>query len=178
MFKRKINQTTNIPAAGIAPEASHLAVPQQTPTPPQAGINEAGARDARHISIISNDLTILGKDLEIISKGSVQVDGEIRGDIRGIDVTVGKYGKVIGVVSGERVVVDGEVLGKIQAKQVTLRSNARVDGDILHQSLAMELGAIFNGTSKRQTQAPEPIRQERAPEFVKMAQDKREPELA
>ena len=176
MFKRKFEESIGAPPVHTPSEdnetaQAHIAVPRapsahsqttshaKTPTHSE----EDKRQTAQHISIISNDLTILGKDLEIISKGSVQVDGEIRGDIRGIDVTVGEKGRVIGKVTGEHVIVDGEVLGAIDGEEVVLRSHARVDGDINHQLLTIDIGAVFDGSSKRQKYAPAPVGQERAP---------------
>ena len=34
-------------------------------------------------SVISNDLKIIGQGLKIISQGTLQVDGEVEGDVRG-----------------------------------------------------------------------------------------------
>ena len=111
--------------------------------------------ESQHVSIISNDLTILGSDLKIISKGAIRVDGEIQGEIQGVDITVGRKGRVMGLVTASRVTIDGEVSGEIQAGQVTLRSTSHVTGDIHHLSLTIEQGAMFEGGSKRRQEAPE-----------------------
>ena len=111
--------------------------------------------EAQHVSIISNDLTILGSDLKIISQGAIRVDGEIQGEIQGVDVTVGRRGRVAGLVTANRVIIDGEVSGEIQAGHVTLRPTSRVNGDIHHMSLTIDQGAMFEGGSKRRKEAPE-----------------------
>jgi hypothetical protein len=51
--------------------------PPGTPPQPRSGSTEPGK------SVISNDLKILGQDLKIISRGTLQVDGEIEGDVAG-----------------------------------------------------------------------------------------------
>ncbi len=154
MFKRNHStmpksQHTNISQADIASDETQSAMPVEAPAHHRERKDESGQEQGQTISIISNDLTILGKDLKIISKGSVQVDGEILGDISGIDVTVCKDGKVLGEVSGERVVIEGEVSGNIRAEQVMLRPDSHVEGVIHHRSLTIEDGAIFEGRSKR-----------------------------
>jgi cytoskeletal protein CcmA (bactofilin family) len=47
------------------------------------------------------------------------------------------------------VVVNGRVKGPIRGGNVLLKSDAHVDGDIEHQTLAIEKGAYFNGRSVR-----------------------------
>jgi cytoskeletal protein CcmA (bactofilin family) len=43
--------------------------------------------------------------------------------------------------------VDGKVEGPIQGGEIVLKSRAQVVGDIHHQSLVIESGALFNGRS-------------------------------
>ncbi|GAF80157.1 unnamed protein product, partial [marine sediment metagenome] len=47
------------------------------------------------------------------------------------------------------VVVRGRVEGSIRGLRVTLQAQSHVDGDIYHQSLAIEQGAYFEGKSRR-----------------------------
>ena len=49
----------------------------------------------------------------------------------------------------EDIVVRGRVVGSIRGLRVTLQSQAHVEGDIFHQSLAIEQGAYFEGKSRR-----------------------------
>ncbi len=132
-------------------------MPSSMPAAP--AVSAKDSEGAKRLSIISNDLTIMGQDLKIISKSALQVDGEIQGEIRGIDVTVGKLGKVVGTIAAETVTVDGQVMGAIQAVKVTMRTNARVEGDVHHQSLTIEEGAVFDGRSKRHDNSAELVTQ-------------------
>jgi cytoskeletal protein CcmA (bactofilin family) len=106
-------------------------------------------------SIIGNDLTIVGQGLRIISKGTLQVDGDITGDVVGSEVIIGEKGRVTGIVSGESVVVRGEVAGTIRGMRVVLQSGAKVEGDVHHQSLAVEQGAYLDGRVRRPADASE-----------------------
>lgn len=131
------------PATPAAPVATSFSRP-----------NDATA-DAPKISVIGNDLTILGQDITIISKGSLQLDGAIQGSLHGTEIYVGEKGRVDGTIAAERVVIRGTVNGTIRALNVSLQEGARVDGEILHQSLALDAKAHFEGRARRPQNADE-----------------------
>jgi cytoskeletal protein CcmA (bactofilin family) len=97
-------------------------------------------------SVIGPDLTIAGN---LISKGEVQIDGEIQGDIHGTYIIIGEKAKITGGIVAEEVVVRGHVMGSIRGKRVMLQTTSHVEGDVYHQSLAIEQGAFFEGKSRR-----------------------------
>jgi cytoskeletal protein CcmA (bactofilin family) len=97
-------------------------------------------------SIIGEDLTITGN---VTSKGEIQVDGEIQGDINCGSLLLGDKSQVMGGVVAEDIVVRGRVVGSIRGLRVTLQAQSHVEGDIFHQSLAIEQGAYFEGKSRR-----------------------------
>ncbi len=100
-------------------------------------------------SVIGTDLTILGEKITIISQNSLQIDGDVRGDVTGKHVTIGPEGSVTGTVSSEIVEVHGGIRGAIRALSVTLLPTAEVDGEIVHQKLAISEGAQFEGRVRR-----------------------------
>jgi len=106
-------------------------------------------------SVIGNDLKIIGQGLKIISQGTLQVDGEVEGDVGGAEVIIGEQGRVTGTVAAERVIVRGRISGVIRAVTVTLQASSRVEGDIHHLSLAIEQGAEFDGRCRRPADASE-----------------------
>jgi cytoskeletal protein CcmA (bactofilin family) len=118
---------------------------QRRPGPPESG----------NKSVISNDLKIIGQGLKIITQGTLQVDGEVEGDVRGNEIIIGEKGKVTGTVAAERVIVRGKISGVIRGMTVALQSSARVEGDIHHMSLAIEQGAEFDGRCRRPADASE-----------------------
>ena len=124
-------------SAGPAPErpASHPKTP--------ASLSQS---DKLVPTIIGEDLVITGN---VNSKGEIQVDGEIQGDIHCGSLLLGDKSTVTGVVMAEDVVVRGKVIGTIRGLRVTLQAQSHVEGDILHQSLAIEQGAYFEGKSRR-----------------------------
>jgi len=100
-------------------------------------------------SVIGNDLKIIGQGLKIIGRGTLQVDGDIEGDVQASEVLVGEKGRVTGMVAGQQVVVRGTVLGVVCARTVALQSSCHVESDVHHMSLAIEQGAHFHGHSRR-----------------------------
>ena len=137
---------TRNPAAEPVPlkplKPSSNAAPSR-PSQLRSGSAEAGK------SVISNDLKIIGQGLKIISRGTLQVDGEVEGDVGGAEIIIGEQGKVTGTVAAERVIVRGRISGVIRARTVALQASARVEGDIHHMSLAIEQGAEFDGRCRR-----------------------------
>lgn len=97
-------------------------------------------------SIIGPDLTIEGT---VVSGGALQIDGEIRGDVRCVSLVLGEKALVTGGVVAEDVVVEGRVDGSISGHTITLRASSHVEGDIQHQCLTIEQGAFFEGMSRR-----------------------------
>jgi len=116
---------------------------------PQHQQRRSGPSESGKLSVISNDLKIIGQGLKIISQGTLQVDGEVEGDVAGSEIIIGEMGKVTGTVAAERVIVRGKISGVIRGMAVALQASARVEGDIHHMSLAIEQGAEFDGRCRR-----------------------------
>ena len=91
--------------------------------------------DSVGASVIGSDLTIIGN---VVSRGEVQLDGVIQGDLKGNNVVVGEKSKITGGVVANEVVVRGHVQGSIRGNRVMLQSTSRVEGDVFHQALSIE----------------------------------------
>jgi cytoskeletal protein CcmA (bactofilin family) len=104
-------------------------------------------------SILSEDLRISG---DLKTDGDIQLDGIVDGDISTHTLTVGPNATVNGAITGETIKIAGTVNGTITGKVVELTRSARVVGDILHQSLAIEAGAHIEGMCRHV--AAEPVR--------------------
>jgi cytoskeletal protein CcmA (bactofilin family) len=82
-------------------------------------------------------------------QGEIHVEGDVQGDIHGPIVMIGEHGRITGGIVSDMVVVGGQVMGPIRGKKVVLQPSSHVEGDIFHQSLAIEPGAYFEGKSRR-----------------------------
>jgi cytoskeletal protein CcmA (bactofilin family) len=97
-------------------------------------------------SLIAEGTTIDGA---VSGDCQLQVDGIVHGDITVTHLSVGEVGKIEGASKAETVEVRGRVLGSIAAKAVKLLAGCNVEGDISHEQLVIEPGAIFEGRSLR-----------------------------
>lgn len=93
-------------------------------------------------SLLSADICIKG---DVRSSGEIQVDGRIEGDVDADCVVVSEHGTVNGTVAARTVRVLGTVTGAITAGSIRLARTARLTGDIVHDALSIEEGAIFLG---------------------------------
>ncbi len=98
-------------------------------------------------SVLSSDLTIVGN---LKTAGDIQIEGTVEGDIRAHLLTIGEGATVRGECMADDVVVNGRVIGKVRGLKVRLTSTARVEGDIIHKTIAIESGAHFEGSVQRQ----------------------------
>jgi cytoskeletal protein CcmA (bactofilin family) len=96
-------------------------------------------------SIISSALVVVGR---LESAGDIQIDGKVEGDIRGQAVRIGNTAVVKGTVMGELVELAGTLEGKIEARSAVLQRTARMTGDIVHQTLQVDEGSSFSGSSR------------------------------
>jgi cytoskeletal protein CcmA (bactofilin family) len=129
-------------------EPSTVTSPSMSPPnlPNQASRSAARPGERTAPSVIGSDLTIIGN---LISKGEVEVDGEVQGDLHGTHIVVGEKATITGGIVGDEIVVRGHVMGSVRGKKVILQSSSHVEGDIYHQTLAIEQGAFFEGKSRR-----------------------------
>lgn len=142
------------------PKTSPSFAPASAPPVPGASARPLGlarSTERNAPSVIGPDLTIMGN---LVSKGEVQIDGEVQGDIQGTYVVIGERARITGGILAEEIVVRGHVMGSVRGKRVMLQSSSHVEGDIFHQSLAIEQGAFFEGKSRRSedptAEAPKP----------------------
>lgn len=121
-----------------APPQAKKPVPDFTPTTPKSKAMP---------SVISSDLVITGN---LRTTGDVQIEGTVEGDIRAHLLTVGEGATIRGEIIADDVVVNGRVVGRLRGLKVRLTSTARVEGDIIHKTIAIESGAHFEGSVQRQ----------------------------
>ena len=98
------------------------------------------------MSIIGPGMHIVG---DIVTDGTVRVEGRIEGTIRaGKAVVVGKEGEVQGEIFTQDAVIGGTVRGSVTAEsRLELQATCNIQGQIQAraQHLQLEEGARFNG---------------------------------
>ncbi len=102
----------------------------------------AQAASAPRVSTIGPDLRIVG---DLVCKGELHIEGRVEGDIVSKIISVKQGAQIDGSLSAETIVVGGAVIGQIKAPTVTVSGSARVLGDVLHRTLAVEAGAHLEG---------------------------------
>jgi cytoskeletal protein CcmA (bactofilin family) len=115
--------------------------PRRLP-PPSAAAPAAPSSPVR--SVIEAGLCIVG-DLE--SEGDVLVNGQVQGNISCKALIIGPEASVAGGVVADEVVIRGKVKGVVRAGVVRLEATGRIEGDLYHNRLGIEAGAVFEGTS-------------------------------
>lgn len=137
MFTKKPETQSTEPPKSLSP----------SPLPPTAMSRPSPASPSTGVaSVIGTDLHIVGN---LQSKGEIQIEGQVQGDLLASKIVVGPNAKITGGLVADDIVVQGTVQGSIRGMRVTLQSASRVEGDVFHQSLAIEQGAYFEGKSRR-----------------------------
>jgi cytoskeletal protein CcmA (bactofilin family) len=96
-------------------------------------------------SIIAADLKIVGN---LMCGGSVEIEGEIEGNVTCGSATVRKTGAVKGDVTADSIHVDGEINGLVKGKDIVLSESGKVTGVIMYESLSVKDGAYIDGQCK------------------------------
>ncbi len=147
--KSKLNQPggdADKPATPTAPGGAP-ATPPSKPAGLELGAGSQAMKPKVAPSTLSSDLIIKG---DIKTSGDIQIEGEVEGNIHAHLLTVGEGATVRGEVVADDIVVNGRVVGRVRGLKVRLTSTARVEGDIIHKTIAIESGAHFEGAVQRQ----------------------------
>ncbi|MBK7768681.1 MAG: polymer-forming cytoskeletal protein [Sulfuritalea sp.] len=99
-------------------------------------------------SLIGTGTTLVG---DVSFTGGLRVDGEIKGNIRGVDgqpatLVISEHARVEGEISVSHLVVNGTVIGSVHSSDfLELQTRARVTGDVEYSTIEIHLGAIVQG---------------------------------
>ena len=85
----------------------------------------------------------------IETKGSLRIDGKVKGVIRAADdVSVGRNGEIIGELHAKTAKIAGKVEGNVFIDQkLTLQETSSLSGNLSAGKLVIDEGAFFNGNS-------------------------------
>ncbi len=133
------DKSPSLGAPPVAPPPASMGGESPAPTP--------AAKPKPAPSVLSSDLMVKGN---IKTTGDLQIEGVVDGDIRAHLLTVGEGATVKGEIVADDVVVNGRIIGRVRGLKVRLTSTARVEGDIIHKTIAIESGAHFEGSVQRQ----------------------------
>ena len=108
--------------------------------------SDSNSHDNSTSSLLGKGIKIIGK---ISSKGAIQLDGILEGEIKASKLVIEKSAKVVGSVTSEDLVIKGRIIGPVFGKKVRFGSSARVEGDTFHETIAIEDGAYYEGSIRR-----------------------------
>ena len=102
----------------------------------------------------SDEINLIGSGTivngDVICDGDIRVDGKLNGSIKTKGkVVVGSTGLIDGDVECKNAEVSGELKAKITVTELlVLKTQAKLDGDITTNKLAIEPGASFSGSCR------------------------------
>lgn len=96
-------------------------------------------------SIIAADLRIVGN---LVCSGTVEVEGEIEGNVSCNTVTIRRTGCIKGDVTADIIQVDGQVNGLVKGRNVTISETGSITGMIMYEALSVKDGAYIDGQCK------------------------------
>ena len=110
------------------------------------GMLSDNIKQENKISNISENLHITGT---VFSSGKISFNGSIKGTLESKSLYVGESGFIDGKVEADEAVILGRVKGTLKGNKVRLAASSRIEGDTYHQVIAIEDGAIYEGSIKR-----------------------------
>lgn len=125
----------------------NTADPSRAAAPAGRGSSSSrGSSGEASISIVGPGMHIIG---DIVSEGTVRVEGTIQGTLRASKaVVIGKGGEVVGEIFTQDAVIGGRVRGILTSEsRLELQATCDIEGEIRAraQHLHLEEGARFNG---------------------------------
>ena len=107
-----------------------------------AAPTRSGSATGSGRSVFSSDLKVTG---EVSSGGTLEILGEVDGNVSARGLLIGAEGRVSGTVQADTVEVRGHLEGKAATNDFTLRAPAEVAADVTYRTLVIESGATIEG---------------------------------
>ncbi|MFL9927002.1 polymer-forming cytoskeletal protein [Herbaspirillum lusitanum] len=88
---------------------------------------------------------------DVIFKGGLRIDGQIRGNINAEAgqpsvLVISEHARIIGEVRAAHLIVNGEITGDVHsADLLELQPKARITGNVYYKALEMHGGALVSG---------------------------------
>ena len=97
-------------------------------------------------SIIVSDLNISG---DLVSQGSIEIGGNVNGNIKCNNVIIRKESKVKGDIFADNLTINGTVIGTLNADNIFINESADFEGKVNYINLTTEPGANINGVFQK-----------------------------
>ncbi|MBN2892350.1 MAG: polymer-forming cytoskeletal protein [Bacteroidales bacterium] len=99
------------------------------------------------VNMIASSTEFVG---DLITDSDIKFDGKLTGKlITKSKLVLGESGEINGEVHCKSAVVSGKITGKIFVEDIImLQSSSHIEGDVSTSKIAIEPGAILNGTCK------------------------------
>jgi cytoskeletal protein CcmA (bactofilin family) len=95
--------------------------------------------------VIGSDTVVKG---EIVSKGTVRIDGRFEGSLSADCVIIGEGANILGDVTSKTLIAAGRLTGNVHAvESVEIQPKGEVTGDIYTHKLSVAEGGVFEGRS-------------------------------
>jgi cytoskeletal protein CcmA (bactofilin family) len=127
-------------------------------------MHERSRREAhegvRRMAEQGSEVTVVGQGAKlegtVVSAGSLRIDGQVKGQINADgDVMLSPQSQVEADIRAQNVSVAGRFKGNIVVKgKAEIARGGRIDGNVTSKTLVIEEGAIFQGQSIMDQQAP------------------------
>ncbi len=119
----------------------------------KAGVKHMAEQQSQEVTIVGQGAKLEGT---VVSAGSLRIDGQVKGQINADgDVMLSPQSSVEADIRAENVSIAGRFKGSIVVKgKAAIARGGRVDGNITSKTLLVEEGAIFQGQSQMDQQAP------------------------
>lgn len=103
-----------------------------------------GVRGSNELNLFGEGTYVEGK---IESKGSIRIDGKVKGSVITRDtLTLGANGVISGQIEAREAIVGGRIEGDIKAQEkLVLEAKSVLIGNIETKKLVIDEGAVFQG---------------------------------
>ena len=143
------SNVTTLPNAKVKKEKSNIqnsVSPEYFEESEKLPVQSDNIEKESKISNVSENLHITGT---VFSSGKISFNGSIKGTLESKSLYVGENGFIDGKVEADEAVILGRIKGTLKGNKVRLASSSRIEGDTYHQVIAIEDGAIYEGSIQR-----------------------------
>ncbi|SMC37526.1 bactofilin family protein [Moheibacter sediminis] len=100
-------------------------------------------------TVIAGGISIAG---DIKGETAIRIDGNVEGNVdmkKGI--VIGDKSIIKGSLNSDAIIVFGKLIGNLKCKTLQIKNTGIIEGDIIADSLEVEMGGMYNGTLKMDT---------------------------